>query len=389
MQVYNHTIFTLGFRPFYLLAALFAVIALPTWMGLYFGLFPASQIVNGFAWHSHELVFGFASAVIAGFLLTAVQSWTGLPTVKGKSLLGLVAIWVLGRVVPLTGPSILAGIIDMLFLPALAISVAIPVIKSRNHRNLKVIVVLAGLALTNFSFHLAQYGILPPEFARLSITLALDIIVILMAVVGGRIIPAFTANAVTDARPRNIYAIEVLALGSLILIALAHLCEIWVPVARSFWLGLYLIAAVSHGIRLSLWQPLRTRHEVLLWMLPLAYAWIPLSLTLHVIALTVTEVPTNLSVHAFTIGAMASLMLAMMMRSALGHTGRALKARRIEICAFALLQFAVIMRIAPGLVWPQYYQLFLITSATLWELAFIVFIAGYWPILTRPGLDET
>jgi uncharacterized protein involved in response to NO len=386
MRISDHTILSLGFRPFYLLAALFAVIALPVWMGNYFGLITMAHSVSGMAWHSHELIFGFASAVIAGFLLTAVQSWTGLPTVKGVPLLALAVIWVLGRVLLFTGPSGLAAAIDLAFLPCLAVSIAVPIFKSRSTRNLKVIIVLGGLACTNIAYHLAQLGVVHFEIARLSIIVALDIIVILMAVMAGRVIPSFIANAVEGSKPKNVFIVEVLALGSLLFILAAEIIGYWYPIPDPIWISLLLVAGISHSVRLSLWQPLGTRHQTLLLMLPLAYVWVPVALVLRALTIIFPEVFVSSAYHALTIGAMASLMLAMMTRSALGHTGRELKAGTVETSAFFLLQCAVVIRILPGLIWPQQYQEFLLVSAFLWVLAFVVFLAGYWSILSRPRI---
>ena len=178
-------VFALGFRPFYLLAAIFAVVTLPVWMGFYFGIIPHEGYLIGIFWHSHEMVFGFAAAVIAGFLLTAVRNWTGQPTPAGGALAALLGLWLLGRVLMLTGPPLLAVMVDLAFLPALAISIAIPIGRSQNARNFKLLFVLGGLAVANLCFHLAQLGVFSVDVGQLAITSALDIIVILMAIIAG------------------------------------------------------------------------------------------------------------------------------------------------------------------------------------------------------------
>ena len=388
MQFSAHPIFLLGFRPFYLLAAIFAVVALPVWLGTYFAVIPAGGYLDGAAWHSHEMVFGFVTAVISGFLLTAVRNWTGLPTPSGGALAGLAALWLLGRAFMLSGPPMLAAVVDFAYLPALAVAVAIPIARSRNVRNFKIIGVLVGLALANLGFHLSQSGVLPADVGRIAVIVALDIAAILVAIVAGRVIPVFTANAVPDARPRTIYGVEVLAVGSLVLLLVLDINSYWNQVPGRLWSGLLVVAGVSHLVRLLLWDPFQTRRNALLWMLPVAYAWIPVALLLRAVAALPMGIPTSTAFHALTVGAIASLMVAMMTRSALGHTGRALKAGRIEIGAFLLLQSAAIVRIVPGIVWPQHYPAFLTGSATLWTLAFFVFVLGYWTILTRPRIDE-
>ena len=162
------TLFSLGFRPFYLLAAIFAVLSVPTWMLFFFGGVQAGGYLRGVAWHSHEMIFGFAPAVIAGFLLTAVRNWTGQPTPTGAPLLGLVLLWVLARLLMLTGPESLAVLIDILFLPALAIAVAVPIWRSRNVRNYKILAILVMLTLANVWYHLANVGILPSGYTRVA-----------------------------------------------------------------------------------------------------------------------------------------------------------------------------------------------------------------------------
>jgi uncharacterized protein involved in response to NO len=388
MQFSTHPIFLLGFRPFYLLAAMFAVVAMPVWLGIYFGVIPAGGYLDGAAWHSHEMVFGFVTAVISGFLLTAVRNWTGLPTPSGGVLAALAALWLLGRAFMLSGPPMLAAVVDFAYLPALAVAVAIPIARSRNTRNFKIIGVLVGLALANLGFHLSQSGVLPADVGRIAVIVALDIVAILVAIVAGRVIPVFTANAVPDARPRTIYGVEVLAVGSLVLLLVLDISSYWNQVPGRLWSGLLVVAGVSHLVRLLLWDPFQTRRNALLWMLPVAYAWIPVALLLRAVAALPMGIPTSTAFHALTVGAIASLMVAMMTRSALGHTGRALKAGRIEIGTFLLLQSAAIVRIVPGIVWPQHYPAFLTGSATLWTLAFFVFVLGYWTILTRPRIDE-
>jgi uncharacterized protein involved in response to NO len=389
MKVSTLPVFKLGFRPFYLLAAIFAVSALPVWLAIYFGIIPASAYLSGVAWHSHEMVFGFAIAVISGFLLTAVRNWTGLPTPSGGPLAALALLWVSGRLLLLLGPPMLAELVDFAFLPALAVAVAIPIARSRNVRNFKVLAVLGGLMIANGGFHLAQLGVLPSAFSRISIITALDVIVILIAIVAGRVIPAFIGNAVPAARPKTIYAVEVAAILPLLIILVLGPGSFWISVPVSIWIGLLLIAAAAHIVRLLLWDPFQTRHNALLWMLPVAYAWVPIALLLRAGAAVPTlGIPASAAFHALTIGAIASLMVAMMTRSALGHTGRVLKAGPIEISTFLMLQAAAIVRVVPGIIWPQHYQAYVIGSATLWSLAFAIFIMGYWTILTRPRIDE-
>ena len=376
----------LGFRPFYLLATIFAVFAVPVWIMSFLGGVPAGAYLPSLTWHSHEMIFGFTSAVVGGFLLTAVRNWTGLPTPTGAPLAGLVTLWLLARILMLTGPPNAAALVDILFLPTLGIVVAIPIWRSRNVRNVKILVVLVVLALANVAYHLASLNLFPVGVARVSMMAALDAMAILIAIVGGRVIPAFIGNAVAQSNPQHKTSVEVVSVGALVMILVAGVLNLWVPVPGNAWLIIFTVAAVGQGIRLLLWQPLRARNNPLLWMLPVAYAWLPITLALRVLSLF-DIVPVSAAIHALTVGAIASLMVAMMMRSALGHTGRPLVAGRAEIVAFVLLQLAAIIRVLASSVASGFYREAMIVSVVLWTSAFAVFLFRYWAILTRPRID--
>jgi len=376
----------LGFRPFYLVAAIFAVVAVPLWVLSFLGEAQTGNYLHRLTWHSHEMIFGFAPAVIAGFLLTAVRNWTGQPTPTGAPLAGLVALWLVARVLMLTGPANAAAWFDILFLPALGVAVAIPIWRSRNTRNYKVLAVLTVLTLTNGSYHLANLNLVPIGFARVSMTAALDVIAILIAIIGGRVIPAFIGNAVKDSSPRHSLSVEIVSVGALVVILIVGAMTPWMPISTTAWFALFVVAALGQGVRLLLWQPFRSRGNPLLWMLPVAYAWLPVSLLLRALELH-SIVPSGAAVHAFTVGAIASLMVAMMMRSALGHSGRALVAGPAEISAFVLLQLSAAVRVLAASVVPGAYQEAMIVAGSLWTLAFAVFLLRYWPILTRPRID--
>jgi uncharacterized protein involved in response to NO len=391
MSKMDSPLWALGLRPFYLLAAIFALAAVPVWLASYVGLLQWNGYLHGPAWHSHEMIFGFAAAVICGFLLTAVRNWTGQPTLSGAGLAALAALWLMARLAVLTGPAALAAIIDSAFLPALGIAVAIPIRRSRNVRNYKILLLLAALSAVNILYHLSWSGVLPGEISQLAIRVALDLITLLMAIVAGRVIPAFTANAVPSAHPRHNKGVEVVALGSLLLILVGDIAGPWASLGFSLrysggWGLLLALAAVAHGIRLWLWEPQRTAHNPLLWMLPVAYSWIPISLALRA-AGEFSGVPAAAAIHSLTLGAISSLMLAMMARSALGHTGRELRAGWIEISAFLLIQLAAFIRVAATLIPPVYYRDSVILSGTLWSLAFALFLSRYWGFLTRRRID--
>jgi uncharacterized protein involved in response to NO len=376
----------LGFRPFYLLAAIFAIVAVPHWVSSFLGAAQTGNYLHGLTWHSHEMIFGFAPAVIAGFLLTAVRNWTGQPTPTGVPLAALVLLWVVARVLMQTGPSNAAAVTDILFLPALGIAVGIPIWRSRNKRNYKVLAVLAVLTMANVAYHLASLNLIPPGYARVSMTAALDVITILIAIVAGRVIPAFIGNAVKDSNPRHVRSVEVVSVGALIVILIIGVVAPWMPVADNVWLLLLVIAAIGQLVRLLLWQPLRALGNPLLWMLPASYAWLPVSLALRALELQ-SVVPSGVAIHAFTVGAITSLMIAMMTRSALGHSGRPLVAGPAEIAVFVLLQLSAIVRVLAAPIMPGAYREAMVVTGILWTAAFAVFLLRYWPILTRPRID--
>lgn len=376
----------LGFRPFYLLAGMYAFLALPIWIASYTGALHWGGHMQGMYWHIHEMIFGFAPAVMAGFLLTAVRNWTGLPTPSGGKLAALVGLWLAARVLNLTGPSLLAMLLDVAFLPALGLSIAIPIWRSNNRRNIKILAVLTVLALANLVWHLASMGVILPYFMNVSYITAIDIITILMAIVGGRVIPAFTANAIPGSHPRHIKWLEVVALGLLVLIVLGDVASAWHTIPVKLWFALLAVAALAHLARLSLWQPLKTRNNALMLMLPMAYLWIPISLLLRAAA-QVSDLSPAAATHALTIGAMASLMMAMMTRSALGHSGRVLSAGWVEISVFWLLQTTAIIRVGAAFIPMVFYRNAMIVSALFWTLAFAIFVIGYWKILIQPRVD--
>jgi uncharacterized protein involved in response to NO len=377
----NRTLLAIGFRPFYLLASVFAVAAILFWLAGFNGRLPVGAYLQGVFWHSHEMLFGYIVAVMAGFLFTAVRNWTGLPTPSGVTLGGIVLLWILARVLLVSGPSALAVILDVAFLPMIAIAVAIPILRSRNKRNYKIIAVLVAVSLLHFVFHMALGGQLPSWLSRASLFASIDLVVILFALVGGRVIPAFTRNAVAGSDPRHENWLEVIAFGSLLVIVLVTLLggaftfAAWVPTS------LFIVAAVAHLLRLALWQPQVTLGNPLLWMMPVAYSWLPTALLLRALS-TVAVIVPGAWIHALTMGALSSLMMAMMMRSTLGHTGRKLVASQMDILAFLLLQLAALLRVVAGGTGD--YQAVVVLSGVVW---FAVFIVRYLPMLVHSRVD--
>ncbi len=381
------SLFKLGFRPFYALASIFAITAIGLWLLSFAGFFGTGTYLHGVNWHSHEMLFGFATAVLAGFLLTAVQNWTELPTPTGLSLAMLAALWLVARVLIFVGPAPIAAFVDVLFLPALGFAIARPILQSRNQRNYKLLAILTALAVLHVLYHLASLTYVDVRMARISLLAGIDVFTILMAIVGGRVIPVFTRNAIAGAKSRNELWLEAVTFGGMLAVVFVTVASNYFPVSPLVLTVLCVTAAATHAMRLALWEPGKTLDLPLLWMMPVAYSWIPFAFLLRAMA-AANVIAAGAWIHAITAGAVTSLMLAMMMRSSLGHTGRALVAGRVEIAAFLFLQTAAIIRVLASIFAADTYRLWIFASGLMWALAFILFAIRYVPMLSRPRVSD-
>jgi uncharacterized protein involved in response to NO len=371
----------LGFRPFYLLASAFAALSIALWALEYAGWLPGSYLEAPFR-HGHEMLFGFALAVVAGFLFTAVRNWTGQPTPTGGWLMAIALVWVAARGAMLAGSPIAAGILNAAFPIAVAIGIAIPLARSGNRRNYFFVPLLVAAGLAALAVHLSAIGVLPWEARTVSLSLGLDIVMFIIAVVAGRVVPMFTNNGVPGAgATRNPWVEKVSLAGIFALLAVDVLDAppmLLVPVA--------LIAAVANAARLALWRPWRTARTPLVWVLHAAYAWIPIHLALRACAALGVIAP-QFAIHALTIGAIGGMTIGMMTRTARGHTGRPLAADGWEVACYVLVQVAAIIRVFGGLAWTGGYLATVLISALCWSLAFGIYAVRYWPILSRPRVD--
>jgi uncharacterized protein involved in response to NO len=378
----GHPLWRLGFRPFYLGAAWFAALAIPLWMAQYFGWIRgelASVLHVGFAWHMHEMVFGVAAAVVVGFLYTAAYNWTGLLTPVRGRLAALVALWLVGRVAMLLAPPLAAALIDWLFLPLAAWPLWRVMRRSGNRRNYFLVALLVLMALANGAFHAIALGWLALA-PVVPIQAAILMIVMMEAAIGTRIIPMFTRNGAPGVTPLVQPVLDRISLGLVAAAALA-----W-AVAAPAWLfsPLALAAAALVLLRLGRWQALRTLPVPLLWIMHLSYAWIAVGLVLLALA-SWQLVGASAGFHALAVGSMAGLILGMMTRTTLGHTGRPLKAGRAERAMFVLIQLSALSRVLSALGWDN--PLVLLASAACWALAFGLYAAVYQPYLTGARID--
>lgn len=374
-------VLALGFRPLYLLAALFAALAVPVWIGQFAGLLPGPATMPAVLWHGHEMIFGFAVAVIAGFLFTAGQNWTGLPTPKGWRLGLICLLWLAARLANWTAPPLVAMALDAAFLLAVMIPLGSVLWRSGNHRNLFVLAVLTAFLVANTLFHLAVPGRLPYA-PQTPLHFAIFVIVMLESVIAGRVVPMFTANAVRGVRQWRNEQVDTLALAATASALLLVLGDASAGVTAATCA----IAAALQFARLAGWNPLATRHNPLLWILHLSYAWIPIGLLLLAGA-ALDRVPLSAGLHALTVGSMGGLIIGMMTRTALGHTGRPLVAGGAEIAMYALVQLAVVLRIAPMLFEALPWLAFMSAASVAWAAAFVLYLVKYGPMLIAPRVD--
>ena len=381
-------LFDYGFRPFFLLCGCYALLIAPLWLfrfahaSLPFGDLP------GVYWHAHEMLFGFVIAAVAGFLLTAVPSWTGSPGFSGRPLILMVALWMAGRVAMFTvgsTPFWLTAAAELALLPMLLILIAPPVLRARN-RNLAILAVVTVLWIIDATFMRAlQRGDM--LLAAGATRIAIDLVLLLVTVIGGRIVPAFTANALRragiDTAPVSRSWLEVIAIGSVVAIVA---CDLFRPDTRLAGV-LAAIAAAAHAARLAGWKSFRLGREPILWVLHVAYAWVPLGLALKAAWLLGSFDFAAKWQHALTFGAFASMILAVMTRASLGHTGRPLVVARSITVAYVLLTLGGVLRVFGAALFPSNYLWTLTISGLCWSLAFLIFVVVYGPILVLPRVD--
>ncbi|WP_334187657.1 NnrS family protein [Noviherbaspirillum sp.] len=376
----NHPLFQLGFRPFYLLAAAFAVVSVPLWLIKYFGWINRPMQVD-LSWHVHEMVFGFAIAVIVGFLYTAARNWTGLWTPRHGALAAIAALWIAGRAGMLFLDPLWAALLDASFLPVASWPLYTVIKRAGNKRNMLLIALLSILSAANIVFHIARMDLiaispLQPLYA------AILLVVVIESVIGGRVIPNFTSNAVTGAKPVVDERRDHISLAVTVIAALAWSFGFPPPLTAS----LAAAAAVAQATRLIGWKPLCTMRNPLLWILHISYAWIPVGfLLLSLAALGV--VSPSAAFHVLAIGSMAGLIIGMITRTSLGHTGRILKAGKAEVAMYFLMQAGIISRFAAAITSGSARDTLLVAAAIAWVGAFLIFLVVYTPYLTSARID--
>ncbi len=387
-MIARHPLFAYGFRPFFFFCGLFALLVIPAWLLIW--LTDTTPLIGlpPQLWHAHEMLFGFAIAAISGFLLTGVPSWTANRGFGGWPVFTLTLVWLAGRAVFALAPFCSLPVLvtlELAFLPLLIALIAPPIIRERN-RNIAMLAVLAVLWIADAVFLLALARTDAVLASRALLT-AINVVLLLLTIVGGRILPAFTSNALrrmnASFRLHKYTWLETLLPTAMIVVIGV---DIWQPdAALAGWLAC--IVAVLHTVRLSGWRSLRSGGDPMLWVLHLAYAWLPLGFALKSIALLSNASWAQYWLHGFGIGAIATMILAVSTRTTLGHTARPLVVSRPIVVAYLLVAVAAILRVAGPAVWPDHYPRVLLGAGICWALAFAIFMVAYGPILAASRID--
>lgn len=380
-------LFEYGFRPFFLLAAFYAAAAVPVWLVLMTDAAALPTALAPMQWHAHEMIFGFALAGIMGFYLTAVPNWTGAPPLRGAALGFLVALWLAARAAMWLSAALPAGLVALLAITpplGLAVFVLPTLARARQRRNLMFLVIPLALAGAILLVHLEPLG-WAADSARTGLRLGIDIALLLITVIGGRIVPTFTTNALKargdSVLPRSVPWLDRLAILSVAALLIADTTERALPIGIAA-----LAAALLNGARLAGWRPLRTVRTPLLGVLHLGYGWLVAGFALQAVAALTDLVPPTAALHALTVGAIGTMMLAVMSRAALGHTGRPLVAPPATVAAYGLVSLAALIRLG-GAMTPEWYLPMIQAAGVLWSLGFALFLWDYAPILLRPRID--
>ena len=374
-------LFSYGFRPFFLFGSLYAGLAVLVWLPVFTGELALASAFAPRDWHIHEMLYGTLSAIITGFLLTAIPNWTGRLPLQGTPLIVLVAAWLLGRIAVTFSAMIgwlPAAVTDVGFLLLVAAAAAREIIAGGNWSNLKVVSLVGLLATGNICFHLEVHFAGAADY---SIRLGLAVVVMLMTLIGGRIVPSFTRNWLSRENPGRL-PVPFNRFDAIVIAASAATLVPWIVMPQSPATGAALMmAGILQGMRLARWAGDRTARERLVLILHLGYAFIPLGFLL-LAAASFDLVPVAAGVHAWGGGAAGTMTLAVMTRASLGHTGHVLTASRGTQAIYAAVLLAAMIRITAALA-PAYVIPLSVTAAILWASAFLGFGVAYGPMLSK------
>lgn len=384
---YGTPIFRLGFRPFFLVAGLFAIISMIIWMASY--VFSVEFAFSGLApgvWHAHEMLFGYVMAVVAGFLLTAIKNWTGVEVLRGKGLAALLSLWLVARILPLFGLMFsieLIAIVDVLFMLVLALVCLRPVVKVKQYNQIIIITLLFVLMLCNVFFYLGVIGVIEMG-VQWGLYSAMYMVIALVLLMMRRVMPMFIENGVDgDVEMTNHPWVDV---ASLVFLFCLWAFDVFINHEQLSSL-MAAILTLLHVIRLSGWYTNKIWSKPLVWVLVLAYAFFIMGFALKALALVV-DISPFLSTHAFTVGGIGLVTIGMMSRVSLGHTGRnVFEPPKIVFWSLLILLLGAIVRVVFPLFSMDLYIYWVAISQVFWIVAFAVFTMVYAPMLLAPRAD--
>ena len=371
-----------AFRPFFLFASIFSILSLIIWVGVLSGNIQIKLYGGSLWWHIHEMLFAFSATVIVGFLLTAVQNWSGVRSLHGKTLGALVILWLLARAalfMPEQLPHSLIIFLDMAFLPLAALALAIPIIKTKLWRNFMFVPILLIMAATNGLFH---YSVMSfnPLLTNQAATFMVLLITLVMCIMGGRVFPMFTANGTKTPRVNANPLLEKLSILSMLLSVFVGSGLFKIP--TSLIASLFIITALIHAIRVFRWKFTVTLNTPLVWSLHLSYWCIAVGLLMFGLS-EIGIVSHSQAIHTLTIGAMGTMILSMISRVSLGHTGRMIIVGKTMTIAFVSIIFAFVTRVYGSYITDNYLAVLMLT-VIFWAIAFGCFVTVYLPILLKP-----
>lgn len=378
----SFALFNLGFRPFFLLSALFAVILMAIWGLLYSNIIQLNTYYGFIDWHSHEMLFGYAAAVIAGFLLTAVRNWTNVDTISKTPLAVLAGIWLLARILPFTpAPGLLIAVVDVSFFFFLVLAVAHPIIKVKQWSNLIMVAILSAFMAADILVQSQHLGLMEGGVTAGN-SLALYSVLMIIQVLTGRVMPFFTRVVVPGTEVVERPLLEKVLLITLVLLALAD-----VFLLNKLFISLLAgILFVAHFMRVAPWFSRPVLNIPILWVLYAGYLWLLIGFAMKVLV-GFDLLTNNLVIHAWTVGVISITTYGMMARVSLGHTGREMIPSKLAVTGFYLLFLAAVIRVILPVFFMAQYVLLIELSSVLWVTAFILFTIVYLPVLTQPRID--
>jgi uncharacterized protein involved in response to NO len=374
-----------GFRPFFFGAATWAVIAIALWLCVLSGEINLPTRFDPVAWHRHEMLFGFVGAAVAGFLLTAIPNWTGRLPIAGKPLLALFGAWAMARLAVLFSGLIgiwPAAILDVGLFASLALLAAREVVAS-NNRNVPIVWLVFAFAIADAADYAGSAGLIPADLGWRG---AIALVITMISTIGGRIIPSFTRNWMVKRGASRQLPTQPQGFDLIVIASTALALLFWLIFPDNRLTGFMLVlAAAAQTLRLSRWGGHRTGRDPLVLVLHLGYIWVPAGLLLLGLSTAGLNIPESAGVHALTAGGMATMILAVMTRASLGHTGRELKASPMTIAAYVCITIGALLRVAASL---GPYGIMLDIAGTFWALALFLFLIVYGPVLWSPHKRE-